>query len=373
MENVIMNTLKKSSVFLLILLVSFLTVTCLTADALKRPFLSFVPPNLADGWTVAAPDDVNIDGEALKDVYRYVHEDYNHWQIRSLLVIRDNNLVAESYMKNNGDRTNPRHIWSNTKQVVGILTGIAVDKGLISIADTISDHLQLSPSQQASKGQITIEDLLTMKSGINYRDGSYPDEEEKILLGEPSNSLNFILDLGMISTPGTQYKYKNSDPHLISAILQAKTGRTTRDWAKEVLFDKIGITRLQWRTYKDGITFGCWGLHTTPRELGKIGQLVLDDGMWGTERIVSSLWINAMTSSQVPSSETHEDNITFGYLWWRDTVHDVPFMWGHGGQFMFINKAKNLIVVITSENDVDDDLNVYEALSIYDRINSIAR
>lgn len=368
-----MNKLKKLSSFIIILFFSFLSKACLLPDPLKEPFQSFVPPNLGDGWSIATPEDVNIDSQSLEAVYRYAHGDYNIWQIRSLLVIRDNKLVAESYMKDNNDRTSPRHVWSCTKQVTGILTGIAVDKGLISLTDTISDHLQLSSSQQASKGQITIENLLMMKSGINFSNDGYNGETSKLLRGVPSNSIDFILGLGMRSTPGTQFKYNDGDPHIISAILQEKTGKTTKDWAKEVLFDKIGITRLQWRTYKDGITFCGFGIITTPRELGKIGQLVLNEGKWGTDQIVSSSWINAMTSEKVPADETQVTSITFGYLWWKDTIRNVMFTWGQGGQFVFINKAKNLIVIITSEDDTDGDLvlSVYEALSIYDRINSI--
>jgi CubicO group peptidase (beta-lactamase class C family) len=107
--------------------------------------------------------------------------------------------------------------------------------------------------------------------------------------------------------------------------------------------------------------------------MGKIGQLILNDGMWGTERIVSSEWIKEMTSSRVPAGETGITNISFGYFWWKDTVRDVDFTWGHGGQFIFINKKKNLIVVITSEPRTNDqfEVNAYEGLSIYDRIDSI--
>ena len=367
-----MNKLLKSSMFIPIFLFSVLSITCLTDDPLKRPFQSFVPFDLGDGWVIASPDNVNIDGEALKDIYKYVHEDYNIWQIRSLLVIKDNRLVAESYMKDNNDITNLRAVWSCTKQVTGILTGIAIENGIIdSVSDQISKYLP--QTLNTNKAGITIENLLMMKSGINFSNSGYNGDISKLLRGEPSQSLNYILGLGMRSNPGTQFHYNDGDPHIISAILQERTGKTMKDWAKETLFDRIGITRLQWLTYKDGITFGAIGIYTTPRELGKIGQLVLNDGMWGSENIVSSSWINAMTSSKVPDNETNNTNITFGYLWWKDTVRSVMYTWGQGGQFVFINKDKNLIVVITSEHDTDGNLavSVYDALSIYDRINKI--
>jgi len=358
----------------LIAFFSIIFISCLKDDPLKIPFQSFFPAQLGDGWEIAEPAEAGIDGEALKEVYKYVHEEDNVWQIRSLLVFRNNKLVAESYMKDPDDRTNLHPIWSNTKQVIGILTGIAIDKGLISINNTISDYLP-QVSKYPEKSEITIENLLMMKSGINYNNDGYNGEDCKLARELPSNSLDFVLGLGMHSTVGTSYRYKNSDPHLISAIIQEKVGKTTRDWAKEVLFDKIGITRLEWRTYKDGITFGGFGILTTPREMGKIGQLVANSGMWNGKQIVSENWINEMTSVKIPPNETQNTDIAFCYLWWKEINRNVIFTWGHGGQFVIINKDKNLIIAITSEKHTmgDYNLSVYEALSIYDRINNITK
>jgi len=360
---------------LIIIFVTFLVLSrCLTDDPLKMPFQTFIPPNLGDGWEIASPSDLNIDTEALQDVYKYVHHDDGIWQIRSLLVIRNNMLAAESYMKDADDRTTPGAVWSCTKQVVGILTGIAVDQGLLLTTDTIADHLpNVSSSQHSEKSQITIDNLLSMRSGIDYENGGITGNSTTLLRQKPSNSLEYVLRLGVDASPGTKYRYKDGDPHIMSAILQERTGKTMRDWAWEVLFNRIGITRLQWHTYKDGITMGGFGILTTPRELAKIGQLVLNDGMWKGEQIVSSAWITEMTSSKISDSETHENNITFGYFWWKDTRRDISIMRGHGGQYVFINKPKNLIVVITSEPNTQDDfqLTLNQGLAIYDRINGI--
>jgi CubicO group peptidase (beta-lactamase class C family) len=379
MEGIIMRkfTIKKYAILAIIL--PFILASCLKEDPLKIPFQSYSPPDIGDGWEIAEPATVGIDEEALKDVYRYVHAKENVWQIRSLLVFRNNKLIAESYMKDFGDRTTLHPIWSCTKQFIGILTGIAVDKGLISVGDKISEHLP-QVSNYPDKSMITIENLLMMKSGIDYNNDGYNGEDTKLAREIPDNSLDFILDLDMHSSVGTQYRYKNSDPHLLSAIIQEKVGKTTRDWAQEVLFDKIGITRLEWRTYKDGITFGGFGILTTPREMGKIGQLVLNDGMWAGEQIVTKDWINEMTSVKVPPKEMNNlpgdfpnTDLAFCYMWWKDIKRNVSFMAGHGGQFVLTNKDKNLTVVITSERHPSGNysLSFASALSIFDMINSI--
>jgi CubicO group peptidase (beta-lactamase class C family) len=368
MEDFIMRKLTTT----LIILLPFILASCLKEEPLKIPFQTYSPLDIGDGWEIAEPASVGIDGEALKEVYKYVHEEDNVWQIRSLLVFRNNKLVAESYTKDPKDRTNLHPIWSCTKQVIGILTGIAVDKNLISVSDKISAHLP-QVANYPNKSEITIENLLMMKSGIDYNNDGYNGEDAKLAREIPANSLDFVLGLGMHSAVGTKYLYKNSDPHLLSAIIQEKVGKTTRDWAKDVLFDKIGVTNLEWRTYKDGITFGGFGILTTPREMGKIGQLVANNGLWNGEQIVSKHWLDEMTSAKVSPDETPYTGVGFGYLWWRDIQRNVDFAAGHGGQYILINRDKNLTVVITSERHPSGDytLPVDTALSIFDRINRI--
>jgi CubicO group peptidase (beta-lactamase class C family) len=353
----------------LTVILSFVLASCLKEEPLKIPFQSYTPTDIGDGWEIAEPASVGIDAEALKDVYRYVHAEDNVWQIRSLLVFKDNKLVAESYMKDRDDITNLHPIWSCTKQVIGILTGIAVDKGLIAVNDKIAEHLP-QVSKYPDKSQITIENLLTMKSGINYNNDGYNGEDSKLAREIPSNSLDFVLGLGMHASVGTKYWYKNSDPHLLSAIIQEKVGKTTRDWAQEVLFDKIGVKNLEWRTYKDGITFGGFGILTTPREMGKIGQLVTNGGMWNDKEIVSKNWIDEMTLIKISPNETFYTDVGFGYLWWKDIKRNVNVAMGHGGQCILINKDKNLVVAITSERHPNGDkaLSMYMALEIFEMI-----
>ena len=360
--------------YIIFITIFFLAVaSCLTDSPMKLPFQTFVPPDLSDGWAIDTPDNVGIDGEVLKGIYKYVHDDNNLWQIRSLLIFRNGKLVAESYMKDSSDRTTPRAIWSSTKQFVGILTGIAVDQGKISTSDTISAHLSQQVSRHPEKSGITIENLLTMKSGINFNDDGYDGGPSVMAREVPSSSLDYIFGLGMRAAPGTQFHYNDGDPFIVSAIIQSATGKATRDWAQEVLFSKIGITRLTWLNYKDGITFGGYGIKTTPRELSKIGQLILNDGEWDGHPIVSSDWLSKMLSEKVSANEIGMRNSAFGYLWWIEPERKLSIMWGRGGQLVYINKDKELIVVATGETNTSGDfsMSAFDVLPVYDRINNI--
>jgi CubicO group peptidase (beta-lactamase class C family) len=374
MEDVIMKNTKIIAGLFFALALSTMAVSCLLEDIIKVSFQTYVPPDIGDGWTISSPAAKNIDADKLEDVYRYVHESDDIWQIRSLLVFRDGALVAESYMKDRNDRTHPGAIWSCTKQFTAILTGIAVDQSLVAIDDPISDYIPQALTGRPDKSGITIRNLLMMKSGIDFNNDGFNGETSKLLRGKPSNSLDFILGLSMVNTPGARFNYNDGDPHIVSAILQAKTGKSLRVWAREVLFDKIGINNLEWITYKDGLTMGSFGILTTPREMAKLGQLVLNGGMWNSEQIVLTAWINAMTSAQAGPGETGESGIGFGYFWWVDTGRGLSIMRGHGGQYVFLNNIKSLMVVITSEPNTQGDfqLSLNQGLSIYDRITAIA-
>jgi CubicO group peptidase (beta-lactamase class C family) len=356
------------SAFLVI--VFFLHTSCLLEDPLKRSFHGFSPQDMSDGWAISNPAGENIDASQLEDIFAALHTN-DMWQIKSLLVLRNGTLVAESYMKDAHESVKKTAVWSCTKQFTAILAGIAVEQGLCALDDPIAHYLPQAVSYR--KGHITIKNLLTMKSGINFSNDGFNGETSKLLREEPGNSLNFILDLSMHSDPGSRFHYNDGDPQIISAIIQAQTGKTMNVWAEEVLFSKMGITHLEWLSYKDGITMGAFGILTTPRELAKIGQLVMNNGQWNGEQLVSPAWIHEMTQEQVSSGETDEAGITFGYYWWSDRRRNIEFMRGQGGQYVFINKNKQLMVVITSEPNTQGhfQLSLNQGLSIYDDINRI--
>lgn len=346
----------------------FLFQSCLTESDpdLKKDFISLVPQEIGDGWQISTGEAENINSIALKDIYISIHSDADLWQLRSLLVFRNNKLVAESYMKEDNDRTKQRAIWSCTKQVMGILVGIAIEKGFISsLDDPIKKYLPDEIAEHPEKSNITIRNLLTMRSGIGFNNDEH---SEKYLGKHVSNSVNFILSLPKVNEQGTVFNYNDGDPHLISAILQKVTGKPTDQWAHEVLFSKINVTNYKWHRYIDGITFGGFGILMPPRELAKVASCVLSKGIFNNKRITSESWIQEMTSVK-----TQNDKFGFGYYWWKDTSKNISFMWGHGGQFAFIVPNKNLIVVFTSEPNTQDkyQLAVDKALLIVDKtINS---
>jgi CubicO group peptidase (beta-lactamase class C family) len=329
-------------------------------ETLKKPFISYKPTQMNDGWQVSSAASENIDTVQLSDIYNDFHGDPEIWQVRSLLVFRNGKLVAESYTKDDEDITTPRAIWSATKQVLGLLTGIALEKQLIKdINDPISDYL-IETEDYPDKLNITIEHLLTMRSGIDYSNDGLGGQTADILRQLPDKVTSFILGLPLADLPGKKAVYKDGDPQLVSSVIQAACGKSTADWAKKVLFDPMNIKYLEWTQYKDGTTLGGFGILTTPRELAKFGQCVLDSGNWKGTTIVSKEWIAEMTTVRVPDLYGFQ----FGYLWWKDASRDLTIMSGHGGQYVFINPTKKLLVVMTSEPNTQGDFQFNRELAL---------
>ena len=365
------NILKIISCLLL-----FSLSSCLKEDELKLPFTTFQPQNLYDGWVISTPESEQIDHRELENIYRHYHENKDLWQVRSLLVFRNNKLVAESYTKNPDDRETPQAIWSCTKQVLAILTGIALEHGVIeNVNDNIQKYLPDEISRYPDKGEITISSLLKMQSGIAFENDGFNGESNKLLREIPNNSLDFVLGLPVFCSQGTVFRYNDGDPHIISAIIQRQTNKTTKDWAENVLFSKLGIRNYDWITYKDGITMGAFGILTTSREMSKIGHLVLNKGKWNNEQIVDVEWIDDMTSTKVSAESVDYYGMTFGYYWWIDESRDIISMNGHGGQFVFIKPSKNLVVVTTAEPNTQGkhQFQLPKALEIFDKIDNITR
>jgi CubicO group peptidase (beta-lactamase class C family) len=334
-------------------------------DSLNQPYKGNTPVDIEDGWTLSDPATENIDSESLDAIYREVYADKDIWMMKSLLVFRNGKLVAESYLKDDADRIKPDAIWSCTKQINSIITGIAIERGLIgSIHDSIDQYLPEYTDKYPDKKNITIEHLLTMRSGIAFDNGNMNDIMRKKQI---DNSLDYILNLDMSYQSGEKHFYKDSDPHLLSAIVQKVSGKPMDEFGDDVLFSPLGIRNYKWNRYTDGITLGSWGILTTPRELAKVAQCVMNNGVHNGQQVIPSGYLHDMLSIQVP--EAHNE-LDFGYLWWIDSADGIYFTWGHGGQYAFIIPSLQMMVVITSYPQVDDDVNipVEDIISIVKRI-----
>jgi CubicO group peptidase (beta-lactamase class C family) len=265
-------------------------------------------------------------------------------RLRSLLVSRRSEVVVERYFR--GTRaTTPANVKSASKAVISSLVGIAIDRKLIpGVTVPIAPYFPdlLGPGADPRKRKITIEDLLTMRSGLestsvrNY--GAWV---------QSPNWVRFALTRPLTGQPGGEMIYSTGNYHLLSAILTKASGTSTWAFAREALAKPLGITLASWPQDPQGIYFGGNDMVMTPRQMMAFGDLYLKRGLANGCQVVPAAWVDA---SFVPRTRSHWSEQLFGYGWWiREMAgRQVYYAWGYGGQFVFIVPDLELVIVTTS-------------------------
>jgi CubicO group peptidase (beta-lactamase class C family) len=271
-------------------------------------------------------------------------------RIHSLLVSRRGSLLVERYY--NGTRPNTlANIKSASKSIISALVGIAIERRLIKgPRQPIGDYFSSlhAPKVDPRKPQITIEDLLTMRSGLQSTSNRY--------YGSWVQSKNWVqhaLDRPLVAEPGTDMDYSTGSTHILSAILTKATRRSTWQFAQEALAKPLGFSLAQWPRDPQGIYFGGNDMLMTPRQMVAFGELYLNRGLVDGRQVVPAAWVDA---SFVLRARSRWSDQFYGYGWWARELagQDVRYAWGFGGQYIFIVPKLDLVVVTTSSSTVDE-------------------
>jgi CubicO group peptidase (beta-lactamase class C family) len=272
-------------------------------------------------------------------------------QLRSLLVSWRGTIVAEHYAR--GVRpTGLANIKSASKSIISTLVGIAIDRGQIpGVREPIVTWFP-EPRQDRDprKARITIEDLLTMRSGLASTSGR---NYGAWVLGK--DWVRGALSQPMVSDPGTDMEYSTGTSHLLSAILTRATGASTWQFAQEALARPLGFSLARWTRDPQGIYFGGNEMLLTPKQMVAIGELYLHRGSTGGRQIVPAAWVD--TSCVPRTRSAFDSDREYGYGWWIQDLggERACFAWGYGGQYIFVFRNLDLVVTATSSTDVSDE------------------
>ena len=269
----------------------------------------------------------------------------------SLIVCRDGEIVAEeyTYFKSYGPDS-IKNIMSVTKTFTGVLVGLAIEKDFIkSVNDPISKYLTgIVTFPDDVKGGITIDQLLKMTFGHSWNGTSTSSLFEECFFDSEDN-LQYIIDLPLVSTPGTLFNYSDGASHLLSVIISEATGINTSDFAKTNLFDPLGIKKFTWERDDRGYPLGAAYLRITPSDMVKFGNLILNKGRYKGTQIVPESWITTMTSPKISTNNDVLYGPEYGYqIWLGNSGGKKYFMaMGWGGQFIFILPDNNTVITAT--------------------------
>ena len=275
-------------------------------------------------------------------------------RLHSLLASQRGEVVLERYF--NGARAaRPANVKSVSKSIISALVGVAIDRSLVPGPETpIQTYFpELAKDRDDRKQRITVEDLLTMRSGLettsNRNYGAWVQSR---------NWVQHALAKPLFAMPGTEMEYSTGNTHLLSAILTKATKTSTWQFAQEALAKPLGFTLPRWPQDPQGIYFGGNDMLLTPRQMLSFGELYLRRGksVKGSDpaQVVSEKWIER---SFVPRGYSRISGQRYGYGWWMRELagHQAYFAWGFGGQYIILVPDLELVVVTTSASTVAED------------------
>ena len=317
--------------------------------------LTPVPDN--DDWPASSPDAEQLDAAQLGDLVARIRGG-DHGYITSVLIVRNGRLALEEYF--NGWRADRAHtMQSVTKSVVSLLVGQAAGAGRLSVSDAATGFFpgyQPIAHFDAAKAALTVRDLLTMKSGLDWSEDPYAGSPLQQLNDCSCDWLRFVLDWPMREQPGTRWEYVSGGVILLGGIVGAATGQRLDRFAQAQLFDPIGAAGASWyQGLPDGLPHGGGGLLLRPRDAAKLGQLVLDQGRWQGTQLVDAGWIAQSTQrTQLGVRVWAGHSFDYGSLWWLTSDGgggDVIAASGALGQWIFVVPRYQLVFVSTGDNN----------------------
>jgi CubicO group peptidase (beta-lactamase class C family) len=309
-----------------------------------------VPAALDDGWAIDTPERVGLDPQALSAIHAELLRPDRFVGALGFLVAKDGKLVFETYLRTLADRDHVHHLQSSTKSITSLVFGIGRDQGWVPPVDTtlcsiLADECQRLDSR---KQAITLDNLLTMRSGLAFDNDDFSVE---MWVDNPSDPVRYILDKPLYADPGATFYYRDADPQLVTYAMEHLAARSEESLASQYLFGPLGIRDWYWDHGGHGETMGAHGLHLRPRDMAKIGQLMVDGGVWAGRPIISADWYATSTTEKVAAAG--HPRLNYGYYWWTVPEADGFSTWGHGGQYTFVIPALRLVMVLVSMPDTD--------------------
>lgn len=283
-------------------------------------------------------------------------------RLHSLLVSRHGELILERYF--HGTRAASfANVKSASKSVISALVGIAIERKLLPglEAPIVNYFPELTAAgADARKRKITIEDLLTMRSGLTDTNQAYGAWVRS------SNWVHYLLAHSLQYPPGAQMDYNTGNTHLLSAILTKVTGSDTWSFAQKALASPLGIAIPKWPQDPQGIYFGGNDMLLTPRQMIKFGELYLHHGREAGKQIVPASWVEA---SFTPRTQSLRSGKLYGYGWWLEELagQQTAFAWGFGGQYIFVIPSLDAVVVTTASENPSADRRDFR-LGLFDLI-----
>ncbi|MEO9598908.1 hypothetical protein [Parasphingorhabdus sp.] len=333
---------------------------------LEQIFIDTTPADRGDAIPVGT---LGVDGGDVGKIVTLAKEiaDDKHGRYDSLLIAHKGKLVFESY--NRRGRINLAHPQaSSVKGYTGLLLGRAIQLGYLTMDDLDKPLVHflkdLDPSKFAAGAEnITLHKALTMHGGLNVDDEKWKELEKDPAPLQGQGLVQTLLEQTEPITPESQvYRYGNFNPMMVMTVIDALVPGGAEAFIKTEFLDRMGISNYSWDTHVSGLPQAGWMVSQTSRDMLKWGSVVLNEGQWNGEQLISADYLDKATSGLVkPTLDWMPETYRYGYFWYQrpiivgDTSYDTTWAWGGGGQYVIAVDALDLNIVITG-HDRDDKI-----------------
>lgn len=304
----------------------------------KAPFC----PEVRDSEELirATPESQGISSDYIQNLWREL-EETKDVHLHNMMIVRNGCVVAESscypYQKQIWQA-----VYSLSKSVTGMAIGMLVDEGKLKLDDRVVDLLKpyTNSITYLKHKSLTVHHLLTMSSGILFNETGAIAENDWIKSYLESNTK---------FSHGTQFAYNSMNSYMLSAIVTEVSKMSMMEYLTPRLWDALGIHQVYWEQCPQGINKGGWGLYLTIEGMAKLGQLMLQKGIWHGKRILSEEWIDEATKKQIDTGE--KNGYAYGYQNWVSEDENAYQFNGMLGQNVIIYPEKQMVIATTSGND----------------------
>lgn len=292
----------------------------------------------SDRFPRSSPESQGLSSDG---ILRLLQELTNDPQLNmhTFLIICNGHVVTEAAWPGQ-DLQLPKMTFSACKTITALAIGFLIDEGLLQLNTPITKiwEEQLTFREKIRLQGLTIHHLLTMQSGFSFNEGSSMTMPDWIcgILGSAINTSGF--------------RYNSMNSYLLSAIVTKITGLRLSEYLKPRLFEPLGITNYYWETCPQGIDIGGWGCYLTAEDMGAIGWLLLQSGVWNGQRLLSESWIQKMTTTHAVTPADYGD-FNYGYHIWCSRSSNAFLMNGMLGQNVLCLPSMNTVIVSTAGNN----------------------
>jgi len=332
-------------------------------------FSTFVKTVVTGLFALAAPS--SAIGGSLEDSLKTAFDAGQLPGLHSVLVMHEGALVGEAYFPGEDERWGTplgqvdhgpdtlHDVRSVTKSIVGLLYGIALADGLVPDLDTpLLDHFPgyADLRDGTDREAITIRDTITLQMGTEW-DESLPYtslQNSEVAMEYAEDRYRYVLERPMVETPGKTWSYNGGAVALLGKLIADGAGKPLDIYAKDVLFDPLGIQKFEWIAGSDGVPSAASGLRLTARDLARVGQMIADDGMYQGQQVVPSNWLDASFTAAVEIQE----GFHYGFLWYLTEAPGgdrVAIAVGNGGQRLTVQPKVGFVATTFTGRYNDPD------------------